>query len=76
MINMSLYDILAREVIDKAIARHYAGEGPSDRMDFDAVLNERWPTRGGGGVSMANRLTIRKVRAAINEFYEPSASGY
>jgi hypothetical protein len=45
-------------------------------MDFDAVLNERWPTRGGGGVSMANRLTIRKVRAAINEFYEPSASGY
>jgi hypothetical protein len=68
---MSHYDILAREVISKAIERRYAGE-TGDLNDFDAVLADRWPCRGTGGVAMSQRQTVAKVRAAIQEFYTPS----
>jgi len=67
---MSHYDILAREVIDKAIQRRYAGE--TEENDFDAVIAERWPCHGTGGVAMSQRQTVAKVRAAIREFYTPS----
>ena len=68
---MSHYDILAREVISKAIERRYAGM-TGDLNDFDAVIAERWPCHGTGGVAMSQRQTAGKVRAAIREFYEPS----
>lgn len=67
---MSHYDILAREVIRKAIERRYAGE-TGDLNDFDAVIADRWPCRGNGGVAMSQRQTVAKVRAAIQEFYIP-----
>jgi hypothetical protein len=68
---MSHYDILAREVISKAIELRYAGM-TGDLNDFDAVIAGRWPCRGTGGVAMSQRQTVAKVRAAINEFYIPS----
>lgn len=63
--------ILAREVIDMAAANYRNGMGPADRLDFEAVIRDRWDARGTGGVAMANRRTIRGVEAAIREFYEP-----
>jgi hypothetical protein len=68
---MSHYDILAREVIIKAIERRYAGM-TGDLNDFDAVIAERWPCHGKGGVAMSQRQTVAKVRAAIREFYTPA----
>lgn len=68
---MSHYDILAREVISKAIERRYAGMS-GDLNDFDAVIADRWPCNGTGGVAMSQRQTVVKVRAAIQEFYTPS----
>jgi hypothetical protein len=65
--------LLAREVITKACALYASGLGSEDLAETrDEIINERWPTRDRGGVSMSNRKTIAEVRAAIREFYEPS----
>ena len=68
---MNHYDILAREVITEAIKRRYSGM-TGEINDFDAVIADRWPCRGNGGVAMSQRQTASKVRAAIREFYEPA----
>ena len=64
--------LLAIEVIDAAYQRYLAGEHDDLPANRDAVIAERWPCRGTGGVAMAQRQTVAKVRAAIREFYEPS----
>jgi hypothetical protein len=64
--------LIATEVIAKAARNYAAGFGPEDRLDFDAVLKDRFPCNGGGGVSMANARTRTRIQAAIREFYEPS----
>jgi predicted NBD/HSP70 family sugar kinase len=64
--------LLAKEVISTAAKRYGNGMGRyQDRLDFDQVLDERFPVRGGGGVAMANARTVREIREAIREYYAP-----
>jgi hypothetical protein len=62
---------LAREVIDAAYKLYLAGAADDLPECRDLVIAERWPCHGTGGVAMAQRRTVREVRAAIREFYAP-----
>lgn len=60
------YDFrLAEEVIAEACKR-----SAGDSLNFEEVINERWPG-GGGGVGHAHARARAIVRASIREWYAP-----
>lgn len=61
---------VAEEVIREACKRfnHDDRDLPEIR---DAVINERWPACGNGGVAMAQRRTREAVYWCIREYYRP-----